>query len=61
MEAATFSDDIDVWVEPSEENLERCRLALRKAGARYYKLTPGELRGGAGAALLHGGPSRAAR
>lgn len=38
--AATFSEDIDLWVEPSAENLERCTRALRAAGARYYKLTP---------------------
>lgn len=38
--AATFSEDIDVWVEPSQENLSRCALALRSVGALYYKLTP---------------------
>jgi hypothetical protein len=38
--AATFSEDVDVWVEPSDQNLRRCTLALRAAGARYYKLTP---------------------
>lgn len=38
--AAMFSEDIDLWAEPDEEN--RCRLlaALRQAGARYHKLTP---------------------
>lgn len=38
--AATFSEDIDLWVEPSEPNLRRCVSALHAAGARYYKLTP---------------------
>jgi hypothetical protein len=38
--AATFSEDIDVWVEPSEQNLVRCTQALRATGARYYKLSP---------------------
>jgi hypothetical protein len=38
--AATFSEDVDVWVEPSEPNLERLMEALRRSGARYYKLTP---------------------
>jgi hypothetical protein len=38
--AATFSEDIDLWVEPTEANLERVRSALRASQARYYKLTP---------------------
>jgi hypothetical protein len=38
--AATFSEDIDLWVEPSTENLWRFTAALRASGARYYKLTP---------------------
>ena len=38
--AATFSEDIDLWVEPSPENIERLQEALSAAGAQYYKLTP---------------------
>lgn len=38
--AAVFSEDIDLWVDPSEENLSRFVVALRQNGARYYKLTP---------------------
>ncbi len=38
--AATFSEDVDLWVQPTESNLERFRLALRASQARYYKLTP---------------------
>lgn len=38
--AATFSEDIDLWVEPSPENIERLQRALSAAGAHYYKLTP---------------------
>jgi hypothetical protein len=38
--AATFSEDIDLWIEPSPENVERFRTALREVNARYYKLTP---------------------
>jgi hypothetical protein len=38
--AATFSEDIDLWVEPSADNLERLTAALRASAARYYKLTP---------------------
>lgn len=38
--AATFSEDVDLWIEPSPENIERFRAALRRAGARYYRLTP---------------------
>ena len=38
--AATFSEDIDLWVEPSSGNLERFQAALSAVGARYYKLTP---------------------
>jgi hypothetical protein len=38
--AATFSEDIDLWVEPSPENIERLRGALSAARAQYYKLTP---------------------
>jgi hypothetical protein len=38
--AATFSEDIDLWVNPSAENRDRLLAALRLCGARYYKLTP---------------------
>jgi hypothetical protein len=38
--AATFSEDIDLWVEPSSGNIERFQAALSAVGARYYKLTP---------------------
>ncbi len=38
--AATFSQDIDLWIEPSPANVERSRAALREVKARYYKLTP---------------------
>jgi hypothetical protein len=38
--AATFSEDVDIWVEPSASNLECFAAALRGARARYYKLTP---------------------
>ena len=38
--AATFSEDIDLWVEPTEVNLSRFLQALRACGALYYKLTP---------------------
>ena len=38
--AATFSEDIDLWVEPSASNVERLRAALKEADARYHKLTP---------------------
>jgi hypothetical protein len=38
--AATFSEDIDLWLNPARENIERFRNALAAAGGRYYKLTP---------------------
>jgi len=38
--AATFSEDIDLWVNPTEENCQRLLAALRDSRARYYKLTP---------------------
>jgi hypothetical protein len=38
--AATFSEDIDLWIHPATENLARFLNALRACGARYYKLTP---------------------
>jgi hypothetical protein len=38
--AATFSEDVDLWVLPTEENLERFVSALRSVAATHYKLTP---------------------
>jgi hypothetical protein len=38
--AATFSEDVDLWVEPGHENLQRMSRALRASKASYYKLTP---------------------
>ncbi|MCG8555318.1 MAG: hypothetical protein MJD61_08530, partial [Proteobacteria bacterium] len=38
--AATFSEDIDLWLMPTRQNFERFVKALREVGARYYKLTP---------------------
>ena len=38
--AATFSEDVDLWVEPTVGNLGRLSTALRAAGARVYRLTP---------------------
>lgn len=38
--AATFSEDVDLWVDPESENLERMKRALHASGATYYKLTP---------------------
>ncbi|MEK7678464.1 MAG: hypothetical protein AAB676_21770 [Verrucomicrobiota bacterium] len=38
--AATFSEDIDLWINPTEENRARFIVALREGQACYYKLTP---------------------
>lgn len=38
--AATFSEDIDLWVRPTAGNLRRLRLALMDLKARVHKLTP---------------------
>ena len=38
--AATFSEDIDLWINPTEKNRDRFLLALRDCRACYYKLTP---------------------
>ena len=38
--AATFSEDIDLWVHPTQENCGRFLAALRACRACYYKLTP---------------------
>ena len=38
--AATFSEDIDLWINPTSANRDKFLSALRSGGARYYKLTP---------------------
>jgi hypothetical protein len=38
--AATFSEDIDLWINPAEKNRDRFISALSDCRARYYKLTP---------------------
>jgi hypothetical protein len=38
--ASTFSEDVDLWVEPTAANWRRLVAALHEAGARAYKLTP---------------------
>jgi hypothetical protein len=38
--AATFSENIDLWVNPTAANAERFVAVLRSCAARYYKLTP---------------------
>jgi hypothetical protein len=38
--AATFSEDIDLWVEPSADNVGAFLRALQRREARYYKLCP---------------------
>ncbi len=38
--AATFSEDIDLWINPTADNCGRFLAALRACEARYYKLTP---------------------
>ena len=38
--AATFSEDIDIWVSPEIENWRNFLKILRKSGAKIYKLTP---------------------
>ena len=38
--AAEFSEDIDLWVLPTEANLAAFRHALTDVAASYYKLTP---------------------
>ena len=38
--AATFSEDIDLWVAPSESNILRLKRALASVRATWYKLTP---------------------
>jgi hypothetical protein len=38
--AATFSEDIDLWIRPTVDNCGRFLTVLRACHARYYKLTP---------------------
>jgi hypothetical protein len=38
--AATFSEDIDLWIQPVPANAENFLRALHTQHARYYKLTP---------------------
>lgn len=38
--AATFSEDIDLWINPTEKNRERFIVTLRDCRACYYRLTP---------------------
>lgn len=38
--AATFSEDIDLWVNPTGHNCSRFLSVLRESRACYYKLTP---------------------
>jgi len=38
--AATFSEDIDLWINPTSENRDRFTATLRDCRARFYKLTP---------------------
>jgi hypothetical protein len=38
--AATFSEDIDIWVRPAPDNLKRLLESLAASRARVYKLTP---------------------
>ena len=38
--AATFSEDIDLWINPTPQNCEQFLASLRECSARYYKLTP---------------------
>ena len=38
--AATFSEDIDLWIEPSDPNRTAFLAVLHTIGARYHKLTP---------------------
>jgi len=38
--AATFSEDVDLWLNPTAHNCDRFSKSLRDGDARYYKLTP---------------------
>jgi hypothetical protein len=38
--AATFSEDVDLWIRPTPENVTRFLRGLAACQARVYKLTP---------------------
>lgn len=38
--AATFSEDVDIWIRPTRENGARLLRALARCRARVYRLTP---------------------
>jgi hypothetical protein len=38
--AATFSEDVDIWIRPAPQNVIRFLRALSSCGATVYKLTP---------------------
>ena len=38
--AAAFSEDIDLWIDPNEENVGRVKKTLHELKAAYYKLSP---------------------
>lgn len=38
--AATFSEDVDLWIAPEQDNVGRLQAALAACGARFHKLTP---------------------
>jgi len=38
--AATFSEDVDIWVRPTRKNVTKLLRALAACRARVYKLTP---------------------
>jgi hypothetical protein len=38
--AATFSEDVDLWVAPASANIARLKVALASLGATWFKLTP---------------------
>lgn len=38
--AAHFSQDLDVWIDPADDNVRRFVDALESLGARFHKLTP---------------------
>jgi hypothetical protein len=43
--AATFSEDVDIWIKPTAPNARRLLKALADCRARVYKLTPPLTRG----------------
>lgn len=38
--APTFSEDLDLWINPTALNSDKFLTSLRECAARYYKLTP---------------------